>query len=114
MTVGLTSRYADGHYSRNFPDPRRYAETRFSRGGFLGPYKQSVPVIVRTTKSPATVASYYIWSTGDRWDLVAARLGIPKTEWWRILDCNPHIEFPTSVKVGDVIAIPSEVPRYTQ
>ena len=106
MPVSISSRYADGHYTRAFPNPRKYAQQRGSKGGYLGPVDATYPVIVRTTVVQSDIGSSYVWVQGDRWDLVAERLGIPKNDWWILLDANPGIEFPLAMQPGDVINIP--------
>lgn len=111
MAVSLDSRYADGHYSRNFPDPRKFRTTRDSKGGYLGPTEAVVPVVLRNSRATSTVSNGYVWTVGDRWDTVAERFGIPKTDWWILLDVNPHIEFPLAMRPGMVINIPDTVRR---
>lgn len=114
MGVSLNSRYANGHFSRSFPDPRRFRRDRESRGGFLGPVQEVTPVVIRTTTKPTRVSSVYVWRRGDRWDTVADKFGIPRTDWWVILDANPQIEFPLSVRPGEYINIPDSLRRRVQ
>lgn len=111
MPVAISSRYAEGHYTAAFPNPRQYAEQRLAQGGYLGPVSATYPVIIRTTVVQSTVSKAYVWRQGDRWDLVAERLGIPKTDWWVLLDANPQIEFPLALAPGDVVNIPDSFQR---
>lgn len=104
MSINLNSRYASGHVERYYPDPRREAELK--RSLYVGPRRPSTPVVLRDSKVMYPVDSVYIWVSGDRWDTVAAKLGIPKTEWWKILDANPQIEFPTAIRPGMFINVP--------
>ena len=113
MTVNLSSRYASGHYTRQFPNPRRYRKDRDNQGGYLGDTRESIPVLLRTTKSISSVSTVYIWGEGDRWDRVAQQFGIPRSDWWQIMDANPQIEFLLSLRPGDPINIPDSVRRRT-
>lgn len=111
MSVSISSRYADGHYTRSFPNPRRYAQQRYSQGGYLGPVDATHPVILRTTIIQSSIGRSYRWVQGDRWDMVAERLGIPKTDWWILLDANPQIEFPMAMRPGDIVNVPDAFRR---
>ena len=102
MNIPLASRYADGHYSRSFPNPRATTKNQ-----------DVIPVVVRSTTSASPVSKGYVWKYGDRWDLVASLFGIPKSDWWVLLDVNPQIEFPFAMTPGDVINIPDSVRRRT-
>lgn len=103
MTISLDSRYANGHYTRSLPNPRK------SR---LGHPADSPPVVLRAGKPRSTGASVgYIWTVGDRWDNIADMFGIPKTDWWMLMDANPQIEFPFAMQPGMVINIPDTVRR---
>ena len=111
MAISLNSRYASGHVTRAFPDPRRYKTQSEARGGYLGPVSSIIPVVVRTTKETTPVSATYVWKQGDRWDLVAERFGLPRTDWWVLLDVNPHLEFPCAMRPGTYVNIPTSVRR---
>lgn len=100
MPVDLNSRYADGHFENFYQNPRTI------NSSYTGVRRASTPLLLRQPLPKYYVDSVYQWTAGDRWDTVAQRLGIPKTDWWRILDVNPQIEFPTNVRPGDYINVP--------
>lgn len=94
MSIPLTSRYAAGHVYLSTESPR-------NKDGV------DVPVVLRRpSQFRPNVDSVYRWVSGDRWDTVAEKLGLPKADWWKLLDANPHIEFPTSMRPGDPVAGP--------
>lgn len=95
--ITLGSRYADGHYTESVPSPR---------GDGTSP-----PIILRTSRHYSPVSTIYTWTVGDRWDTVASRFGIPRGDWWMVLDANPQIDFPHTLRPGDTINIPDYVRR---
>lgn len=103
MSINLSSRYSTGHFSRDYPDPRAAAQLKAR--GYTGTVPSSTPIIQRNFDRPRSDSVYY-WVEGDRWDVVAARAGIPKADWWKILDANPQIEFPLTMQPGDPVRIP--------
>lgn len=103
MSINLSSRYSTGHFTRDYIDPRKFSTLRTQ--GFTGPQTAATPIIKRNFERPRTDSVYY-WVEGDRWDMVAARAGIPKADWWKILDANPEIEFPLSMQPGDPVRLP--------
>jgi nucleoid-associated protein YgaU len=56
----------------------------------------------------ATQISYidYTWVDGDRIDYLADVFLGNGTLWWKIMDINPTIQDPFSIKEGTVIRIP--------
>lgn len=104
MSIDLSSRYAQGHYTSSYPNPR--LEQKYKHSTLSPSTVMSIPVVIRGAHPGHLVDTVYVWREGDRWDTVAFLMGIPKTEWWKILDANPHIEFPTSVRPGDVLNVP--------
>jgi hypothetical protein len=48
----------------------------------------------------------YKWRPGDRIDWVASSLGIPRLQWWKVMDANPDLRSPTMIQPGQVIRIP--------
>lgn len=49
----------------------------------------------------------YIWTEGDTLDGVSLAFYGTSQYWWVILDANYKYVFPTDIKVGDVLSIPS-------
>lgn len=48
----------------------------------------------------------YTWVEGDRMDYLADVYLGSGTLWWKIMDINPDIDDPFSIKEGTVIRIP--------
>lgn len=69
------------------------------------------PDIVVRDISHTRSGTAYVWQDGDRLDRLAEYFGLPRTSWWMILDANPQIEVPTSIKPGDRIWLPIEASR---
>jgi hypothetical protein len=47
----------------------------------------------------------YQWETGDRIDILAEEMGIPRSRWWEIMDDNPVLRCPTMIQPGSSIRI---------
>lgn len=62
-------------------------------------------IAVRKPKFPVTYSAYTV-KDGDTMELLASSAYGDPTQYWRIADMNPHIPFPDSLIVGDVIRIP--------
>lgn len=50
---------------------------------------------------------YYEWADGDRLDYVAAKVYGNGQLWWKILDANPELVDPLSIKPGEVLRVPN-------
>lgn len=49
---------------------------------------------------------FYIWRSGDRMDILSQqRYGRPD-RWWQIMDANPGIIDPNSIRPGTVLRVP--------
>ena len=96
----LNSRYANGHVPT--PPPPDFRNEDFAAPG--------PDIVVRDIDSRHTTTAYR-WQDGDRLDRLAEFFGLPRTSWWKILDANPQIEFPASIKPGDLIWLPPEASR---
>lgn len=51
---------------------------------------------------------FYEWVDGDRIDVVAEKFFGRPEFWWRILDANPEVVDPVTIKPGTVLRIPNE------
>lgn len=49
----------------------------------------------------------HVWIQGDRWDHLAWLYFRDETQWYRILDYNPHVQDPFSIQPGTVIVVPT-------
>jgi hypothetical protein len=47
----------------------------------------------------------YQWESGDRIDILAEEMGIPRSRWWEIMDDNPILRCPTMIQPGSSIRI---------
>jgi hypothetical protein len=88
-----------------------YADSRYSKGTIIkaqdartDTYRLGVYRNFPTGKSKFYT---YTWVEGDRIDLVAAALLGNSTYWWKIMDFNPEIVNPFTIRVGSTIRIPS-------
>lgn len=63
-------------------------------------------IMPRSTVSRSLVVSDYIWRSGDRVDLIAARYYGDEMLWWVLADANPQILDWTSVSEGTIVRIP--------
>lgn len=88
--IYLDSRYADAEISYVL-DPRVQA-TRAT--------------IFRSPRPQSDYYRIYKWKDGDRLDLLANAYYESPSEWWRIIDANPEILDPTSIKPGQTLRIP--------
>jgi len=51
------------------------------------------------------------WKLGDRIDILAARYYGDEQLWWVIMDANPRYLSSLDIKIGDVLAIPTSIPK---
>lgn len=83
----------------------RYADTDVVY--VLDPKSQTTrPTLLRDYQEDPVTFRVHRWSEGDRWDFLAQEYLDAPTEWWRILDANPEILDPTSMKPGALVYIP--------
>lgn len=69
----------------------------------------SVATVLRDTPQQDAEQSYrrvYIWREGDRLDSVSYRLLGASGDWWRILDANPEVINPLTIKPGTSLRVP--------
>lgn len=84
-----------------------YLNSRYSDGEVLPARKElDIVYVVRREFPPAQEFVLYRWKMGDRIDMVAAAVGIPRLRWWEIMDANPEIPSPTMIPYGSLIRIP--------
>ena len=86
------SRYIDGEI-RQAHDPKtdRYRLTVY----------REWPVV-------STGFFYYEWADGDRLDYVASKVYGKSEFWWKILDANPEVVDPLTIKPGELLRVPNE------
>lgn len=84
-----------------------FLNSRYANGEVLMGEHHDKVVYLATRRFPG-VSDYllYRWKAGDRIDIVASGLGLPRLEWYQIMDANPDIPSPTMIKPGSVIRIP--------
>ena len=93
MTLFLDSRYADGTIVTIY-DSRKAKQN----------YNKSV---YRTWPTYSVDYFLYKWVENDRLDNLASKY-LGNTElWWQILDINPEISNPLTIKPGTEIKIPN-------
>ena len=64
------------------------------------------PTVYRFRPAGAVKAyQSYTWREGDRIDVLAARFYADATQWWRILDDNPHVVDPSNITPGTVLRV---------
>lgn len=63
------------------------------------------PTVMRPYKIEFT-NNFYVWRSGDRMDILANRKYGSPGEWWRIMDANPGIIDPNSIRPGTLLRIP--------
>ena len=84
-----------------------YLNSRYVDGSiYVGHHRTDVVYTVSREFPPAQEYVVYRWKAGDRIDILAGALGIPRLKWWQILDANPEIRSPTLIRPGDVIKVP--------
>lgn len=72
--------------------------------GWDGVTRQTI--LPRPPISRTLTVTDYVWSEGDRVDLVAARAFGDDTMWWVIAQANPEILDWTHLEPGTVVRIP--------
>lgn len=90
MAIGVTSRYRDNKVLL-IQDPE----------GDIRP-----SIIWEPPPTRSFTYTSYVWSEGDRGDLIAAVYYGDPTFWWLIAHANPEILDWNSVPMGTVIRIP--------
>lgn len=85
MTIYGNSRYYDG---RTYSD---WSRNVYVRRGYVPVYRN---------------VTYYVWKEYDRIDRIAANYFNDPTMWWKIMDANPQILSPQSIRPGQHIRIP--------
>jgi hypothetical protein len=83
----LSSRYKDGDVRTDQKDD----------GGI-------VYSVARNFPAPSDFVLYQ-WESGDRIDILAEEMGIPRSRWWEIMDDNPILRCPTMIQPGASIRI---------
>jgi hypothetical protein len=85
-----------------------YLNSRYANGQVLvGKHGSSVvQTVSRTFPDIRDDYLVYRWKAGDRIDIVASGLGLPRLSWYKIMDANPEIPCPTMIQPGSVIRIP--------
>lgn len=85
-----------------------YLNSRYANGAVaMGKHGSSiVQVVSRTFPDIRDDYLVYRWKAGDRIDMVASGLGLPRLNWFKIMDANPEIPSPSMLQPGAVIRIP--------
>jgi len=63
--------------------------------------------VFRTVPLASIQFSLYVWQSGDRVDMVAARQYGNPSLWWAIFDINPEIIDPTNIPPGTIVRLPA-------
>lgn len=85
-------------------------QSRYNQGALVrvpdssGQYNLTVFRQVPTASIPFTL---YIWTEGDRVDLVSQQFYGNPALWWAIFDVNPELIDPLNVPAGTIVRIPS-------
>lgn len=87
--IYIGSRYEDGTVSYVL-DPKSQ-ETR--------------PTVLRGYQS-RTASRVHRWRAGDRIDILAFQIYGSADDWWKIMDANPGILDPNSIRAGTVVRLP--------
>lgn len=81
-------------------------------------YEDSEVTYVRDPKSRETrptalraygarsAAGVHRWRAGDRLDILAFQVYGDAAEWWKIMDANPGILDPNTIRPGTVLRLP--------
>ena len=91
--IYLGSRYWNGPISKVY-DRRRDQENL---------------TVFRSWPTANTKFSVYYWAVGDRLDTVSQTIYGSPDYWWKIMDLNPEITDPSSIKPGTYIRLPNVV-----
>lgn len=88
-----------------------FKDSRYADGKIVQEYQPNTNTyqigVYRTFPFGTARFSVYTWREEDRIDLIAkAFLGSPHL-WWKIMDYNPEVINPFSIKVGTLIRIPN-------
>lgn len=85
-----------------------YLNSRYANGQIINGAHKDIVVQVVTRTFPAFREDYnvYRWKAGDRIDIVASNLGLPRLSWYQILDINPELTSPTMIQPGMIIRVP--------
>lgn len=62
--------------------------------------------VFRERIEPTDQYDFWIWSDGDRLDLLAQRFYGKSGDWWRILDANPEVTDPATIPLGFHLRVP--------
>lgn len=63
------------------------------------------PTVLRR-HTPLSSTRTYVWRSGDRLDILSDKLMGSPALWWMIMDANPGIIEPNSIRPGTVLRIP--------
>jgi phage tail protein X len=67
--------------------------------------RETRPTVLRATQT-RYASQLYRWRSGDRIDILAYNIYGSTADWWKILDANPAIIDPNSIRPGTVLRIP--------
>lgn len=83
----------------------RYAESEVTY--VLDPRSQTTRATVfRSLPESPELYRLYKWKAGDRLDVISSMFFDTPGEWWRIIDANPEVVDPSSIKPGQSLRIP--------
>jgi hypothetical protein len=88
-----------------------YSNSRYADGTFIKAYDsrrgKSYTTVLRKQGNITSDFNFYEWEEGDRIDSIADKFSAKPGFWEDIMDINPEIINPYSIRVGTVIRIPS-------
>lgn len=67
--------------------------------------RETRPTVMRPYR-PLRSEKFYIWRSGDRIDILAQQRYGKADLWWQIMDANPGIIDPNSIRPGTVLRVP--------